>query len=59
MKMSEHDFMCEERNPFKSGGSVTVRTTNQFVLAVGEFDEFCLAELPDHLFAVSFWNQIF
>ena len=56
--MREHNFMGEQRGPFKGGGSITVRTANQFVLAVGMFYEFGITELPD-LFAIAFGNQIF
>jgi hypothetical protein len=57
--MREHNFMGEQRGPFKGGGSITVRTANQFVLAVGMFYEFGITELPDDLFAIAFGNQIF
>jgi hypothetical protein len=47
MKMREHNFMGEERDPFKCSGPIIVRTANEFVLAVGEFDEFGVTKLPN------------
>jgi len=43
----EHDFVGEEGGPLKGGGSIIVRTANEFVLAVGEFDEFGVTKLPN------------
>jgi hypothetical protein len=45
MKMREYDFMGEQRSPFKGGGPVLVGSANQFMLAVGKFNELSLTEL--------------
>ena len=47
MKMREHNFMGEERDPFKSISPVSVSSANQFVLAIGEFHEFGLTKLTN------------
>jgi hypothetical protein len=47
MEVLEHNFMGEQRSPFKGSDLVRVSAANQFVLAVGEFDEFCVTKLPD------------
>ena len=59
MKMRKHDFMGEERDPFKCSSPITVRTANEFVLAVGELDEFGVTKLPNRFGAIAYWNQIF
>jgi len=51
--MREDDFMGEERGPFKSGRPVSISSANQFVLAIGEFDEFGLTELLDQFGAIA------
>ena len=53
MEMREDDFMGEQRGPFKSGRSVSLRTANQFVLAVWKFDELGLTELPNEFCAIA------
>jgi hypothetical protein len=57
--MREDDFMGEQRGPFKSSGSVCIWTTDQFMLAIGKFDELGLTELTDEFGAIACWNQIF
>ena len=47
MEMREDGFMGKQRGPFKSSGSVTVRTANQFMLAIGKFYEFGGTKLPN------------
>jgi hypothetical protein len=56
IEMREHDFMCEQRNPFKGGGAVCIGAANEFMLAVGHFDEAGLTESADELIAEFFWN---
>jgi hypothetical protein len=53
VEMREDDFMGEERGPFKSGRPVSISSANQFVLAIGEFDEFGLTELLDQFGAIA------
>ena len=53
VEVREHDFMGEERRPVKGGGAVSVRAADEFVLAVGKFDEFSLAELADQFSAIA------
>ena len=36
VKVREHDFMCEERRPFKGVGAVGVGAADQLVKAVGQ-----------------------
>jgi len=55
--MRENDFMGEQGGPFKGGGSVNISAADQFVLTVGQFDEFCLPKLPDHLPGSVEWND--
>ena len=45
--------MGEQRCPFKSGRPVSISSANQFVLAIGEFDEFGLTELLDQFGAIA------
>jgi len=59
MKMSEHDFMGEVRRPFKGIGTISVGSTEKFMLAVGQPDEFSVAKLANDLFAIPFWNEVF
>jgi len=58
-EMREHNFMGEQRCPFKSSRPVSISSAQQFVLAVGEFYELGLTELPDQFGAEAQWNQIF
>ena len=51
--MSEHNFVSEEGNPLKGGDTVGVRAADEFVLAVGEFYELCLAKLANELGAIA------
>jgi hypothetical protein len=53
VKVCEHDFMGEQRSPFKRIDPVSVSSANQFVLAVGKFDELGLTELPDQFVAIA------
>ena len=59
MKMREHDFMGEERRPFKCSRPISVGAANQFMLAVGVANEFGVAKLPDDLFTIAFRNDVF
>ncbi len=59
VEMGEHDFVGEERGPFKGGGAVGVGSAQKLVLAVGEFYQLGLAELLDHLLATALGYQIF
>ena len=59
VKVREHDFMREERCPFKGAGAVGVRAADKLVLAVGKFDEFGLTELADDLVAVALRDDVF
>jgi hypothetical protein len=47
VKVREHDFMREERRPFKGVGAVGVGAPDQLVLAVGLANQFGVAELAD------------
>ena len=44
VEVGEHNFMGEERGPFEGGGAISVGAAQKFVLAIGEFDEFCLTK---------------
>ena len=59
VKVREYDFMGEERRPFKGVGAVGVGATDKFVLAVGQPDEFGVAELADDLAAVALRDDVF
>ena len=45
VEMCKDNFMGKQRCPFKSCGSVSISSAQKFVLAIGEFDEFCLTKL--------------
>ena len=45
--------MGEQRRPFKSSRSVLISSSNQFVLAVGEFYELGLTELLDQFGSIA------
>ena len=47
MKMSEDDFVREERDPFKGGVAICIRATDELVLAIGVADETGATELAD------------
>ena len=53
MIMREHDFVGEERHPFEGVGTVGVRAADEFMLAVGESDEFGLTKLTDEFGAIA------
>jgi hypothetical protein len=55
--MRIHDFTGDQRSPFKGCRSVSISAADQFVLTVGQFDEFRLSELPDHLTGSAEWND--
>jgi len=59
VKVREHDFMREERRPFKGVGAVGVGAADKLVLAVGEANEFGVTKLPDDLFAMALGNEVF
>ena len=58
-EMREHDFMGEERRPFKGGGAVSIGAAEEFVLAVGLANQFGVAELADDLAAVALGDDVF
>ena len=53
MEMCKNNFMGEQRSPLKCSGSILVSSANQFVLAVGKLDEFCLTKLTDQCCAIA------
>ena len=53
MIMREHDFVGKERHPFEGIGTVSVRAADEFMLAVGKFDEFGLTKLTDEFGAIA------
>src|ERR1017187_10794874 len=59
LEMREHDFMREERRPFKGVGAVGVGAADEFVLAVGLPYQFGVAKLADDLAAVALRDDIF
>ena len=59
MEVGEHDFVGEERGPFKGGGAVGVGAADKFVLSIREFYELGPTELLDHLLPTALGNQIF
>jgi hypothetical protein len=59
VKMREHDFMREERRPFKGIGAVGVSAADKFVLAVGLAFQFGVTELADDLAAVALRDDVF
>jgi hypothetical protein len=59
VKVREHDFMREERRPFKGGGTVGVRAADKLVLAVGLANQFGVAELADNLPAAALGDYDF
>ena len=54
MEMGEHDLMGKQRNPLKSGNSVSIRAANQFMLAVVVPDEQGNSKLTDNFLALAF-----
>jgi hypothetical protein len=56
--MAKHDFMGEERSPFKGGGAVVVAAANQFVRAVRMSDELRLAELLNDVAGVALGDDM-
>ena len=42
MEMREDDIVGEDRGPFEGIGAISVGAADEFVLAVGEFNEFGL-----------------
>jgi len=59
VKVREHDFMREERRPFKGVGAVGVGAADKLVLAVGLAYQFGCAELADDLVAVALGDDVF
>jgi hypothetical protein len=59
VKVREHDFMREERRPFKGVGAVGVGAADKLVLAVGLAYQFGVAELADNLAAVALGDDVF
>lgn len=58
VKVSEHNFMGEERRPFKGVRAVGVGAADQLMLAVGLADQFAAAELADDLAAVALRDEV-
>ena len=59
VKMREHDFMREERRPFKGVGAVGVGAADKLVLAVRLANQFGVAELSDDVATVALGNDVF
>jgi len=59
VKVCEHNFMGEERRPFKGVGAVGIGAADKFVLAVGPAYQFGVAELSDDLAAVALGDDVF
>ena len=59
VEVREHDFMREERRPFKGVGAVGVGAADKLVLAVGLANQFGVAELADDLVAVALGDEVF
>ena len=59
VEVREHDFMREERRPFKGVGAVGVGAADKLVLAVGLANQFGCAELSDNLVAVALGDDVF
>lgn len=59
VKVREHDFMGEERRPFKGVGAVGVGAADKLVLAVGLANSIGFAELADDLAAVTLRGEVF
>ena len=53
MEMGEYDLMGKQRNPLKSGSSVSIRAANQFMLAVAVPDEQGISKLTDNFLAMA------
>jgi len=53
MIMREHDFVGEERHPFEGVSAVGIGAADEFMLAVGESDEFGLTKLTDEFGAIA------
>ena len=59
LKVREHDFMREERRPFKGVGAVGVGAADKLVLAIGLANQFGAAELADNLAAAALRDDVF
>ena len=59
LKVREHDFMREERRPFKGVGAVGVGAADKLMLAVGLANQFGLTKLADDLAAVALGDDVF
>ena len=59
LKVREHDFMREERRPFKGVGAVGVGAADKLVLAIGLANQLGVAELADDLAAVALGDDVF
>jgi hypothetical protein len=59
VKVREHNFMGEERRPFKGVGAVGVGAADKLMLAVWLANQFGVAELADNLAAVALRNDVF
>jgi len=56
--MREYNFMGDQGGPFKGCDSVSLSAADQFVLTVGQFNEFRLSELTDHWPDSAEWNEV-
>ena len=59
LEMREHNFMREERGPFKGGRAVGVRTAPKFMLTVGQADETGVTELANQLPTIVLGKDVF
>ena len=58
VEVGEDDFVGKQRGPFKCSGAVGVRAADEFVLTVGQFHQFGLAELADEAAAEALRNDV-
>ena len=59
VKVREHNFMREERRPFKGVGAIGVGAADQLVLAVGLANQLGVAKPANDLAAVALRNDVF
>ncbi len=56
--LAKHDLMGEQRSPFAGSGKVGGGATNQFVSAIGEFNELGGAEFLHYLPPTRLGNEL-
>jgi hypothetical protein len=59
VKVGENNFVREERSPLEGGGSIGLGAAVEFVLAVGQTNQFSLAKPADEPAAMTLQKQIF